>query len=61
MVDKTKLEEQIAEKTNELERLRGELKEIDKSERRRGLMRRLEAVEESLNALRREMFLEGGY
>ena len=60
MNDKTKLEEQIAGKTDELERLKSELKEIDKSEHRRIVMRRLEALEEALNALRRELFLEGG-
>ena len=60
MTDKTKLEEQISEKTGELERLKSELKEIDKGERRRTLMRRCETLEEALNALRRELFLEGG-
>lgn len=60
MTDKTKLEEQISEKTGELERLKSELKEIDKGERRRTLMRRFETLEEALNALRRELFLEGG-
>ena len=57
MTDKTKLEEQISEKTGELERLKSEL---DKGERRRTLMRRFETLEEALNALRRELFLEGG-
>ena len=60
MNDKTKIEEQINEKAGELERLRSELKEIDKGERRRTLMRRFETLEEALNALRRELFLEGG-
>ena len=60
MNDKTKIEEQINEKAGELERLKSELKEIDKGERRRTLMRRFETLEEALNALRRELFLEGG-
>ena len=60
MYDKTKLEEQIAEKTNELERLKAELNEIDKSDRRRGTLRRFEQLEDAVNALRRDLFLEGG-
>lgn len=60
MYDKTKLEEQIAEKTGELERLKAELKEIDKDDRRRGTLRRFEQLEDAVNALRRDLFLEGG-
>ena len=60
MYDKTKLEEQIAEKTSELERLKAKLKEIDKDDRRRGTLRRFEQLEDAVNALRRDLFLEGG-
>ena len=60
MYDKTKLEEQIAEKTGELERLKAELKEIDKDDRRRVTLRRFEQLEDAVNALRRDLFLEGG-
>lgn len=60
MTDTAKLEEQIADKAGELERLEQELKETDKGERRRSLKRRIEAAEESLNASRKELFLEGG-
>lgn len=60
MYDKTKLEEQISAKTSELERLKAELKEIDKDDRRRGTLRRFEQLEDAVNALRRDLFLEGG-
>ena len=60
MYDKTKLEEQISAKTSELERLKAELKEIDKDDRRRVTLRRFEQLEDAVNALRRDLFLEGG-
>lgn len=60
MNNKAKLEEQIADKAGELERLERELKETDKRERRRSLSHRIEAAEESLNASRSELFLGGG-